>query len=43
MHAVWFFARAKDAVPAKASTARTKKAKRTYRFKYQGHRVARTR
>ena len=43
VHAVWFFARVKDAVPAKASTARTTKAKRTYRFKYQGHRVARTR
>ena len=43
VHAVWFFARVKDAVPAKASTARAKTAKRTYRFKYQGHRVARTR
>jgi Zn-dependent M28 family amino/carboxypeptidase len=43
VHAVWFFARAKDAVPAKASTARAKKGKRSYRFKYQGHRVARTR
>jgi Zn-dependent M28 family amino/carboxypeptidase len=43
VHAVWFFARVKGALPAKASTARAKKAKRSYRFKYQGHRVARTR
>jgi Zn-dependent M28 family amino/carboxypeptidase len=43
VHAIWFFARVKDAVPAKASTARARKAARTYRFKYQGHRVARTR
>jgi Zn-dependent M28 family amino/carboxypeptidase len=43
VHAVWFFARVKGALPAKASTARAKKARRSYRFKYQGHRVARTR
>ena len=43
VHAVWFFARSKNALPASASTARAKKATRTHRFKYQGHRVARTR
>ena len=43
VHAIWFFARVKDTVPAKASTARARTAARTHRFKYQGHRVARTR
>jgi Zn-dependent M28 family amino/carboxypeptidase len=43
VHAVWYFARVKDALPAKATTARAKKATRSYRFKYQGHRRARTR
>ena len=43
VHAVWFFARSTSALPARASTARAKKATRSYRFKYQGHRVARTR
>jgi Zn-dependent M28 family amino/carboxypeptidase len=43
VHAVWFFARSKNALPARASTARAKKAARSHRFKYQGHRVARTR
>jgi Zn-dependent M28 family amino/carboxypeptidase len=42
VHAAWYFARVKDAVPAKATAAKTKKAKR-YRFKYQGHQRARTR
>ena len=43
VHAVWYFARVKDAFPSSASTARAKKAKRSHRFKYQGHRGARTR
>ena len=43
VHAIWFFARVKEALPAKASTARAAKVRRSYRFKYQGHRVTRTR
>ena len=43
VHAVWYFARVKDAFPRRRPTARARKAKRTYRFKYQGHRLARTR
>jgi Zn-dependent M28 family amino/carboxypeptidase len=52
-HAVWYFARAKDAIPdetatstkgKKAKAARAmKSAKRGYRFKYMGHRRARVR
>jgi Zn-dependent M28 family amino/carboxypeptidase len=43
-HAVWYFARVKDALPPRATTARVaRKHTRTYRFKYQGHRRARTR
>jgi len=37
-HATWFFANASNAFPAKATVAKAKKAKRTYRFKYRGHR-----
>jgi Zn-dependent M28 family amino/carboxypeptidase len=37
-HAVWYFARAKDALPPRAAASRTKsKAKKAYRFKYNGH------
>jgi hypothetical protein len=45
VHAVWFFARAKNALPAKATATSTKakKATRTYRFNDQGHKRARTR
>ena len=44
VHAVWYFARSKDAFSSKATTAKAKKAhKRSYRFKYQGHKRARTR
>ena len=44
MHAVWYFARSKDAFSSKATTAKAKKAhKRTHRFKYKGHKRARTR
>ena len=45
-HAVWYFARVKDALPprvAAASAARKRAARkgtRTYRFKYEGHRLA---
>ena len=39
VHAVWFFARAKDALP----TTATASTKRVSRFKYAGHRKARTR
>jgi Zn-dependent M28 family amino/carboxypeptidase len=48
-HAVWYFARVKDTLPprvAAASAARKRAArsgKRTYRFKYEGHRLARLR
>ncbi len=42
-HAVWYFARVKNAVPDTTATAATKRAKRGYRFKYMGDRVARVR
>ena len=42
VHAAWYFARVKDALPPKATAAKAKKAKH-YRFKYQGHQRARTR
>ena len=50
-HATWYFARIKDAIPARTTAtakaarkhARTRKHTRTYRFKYEGHRRARTR
>ena len=50
-HAVWYFARVKDTIPPRAAAtaraarkhARTRKQTRTYRFKYDGHRRARTR
>ncbi len=43
-HAVWHFARVKNAIPPRATTARVaRKHTRSYRFKYQGHRRARTR
>ena len=42
VHAVWYFARVKDAFLPKATAATAKKAKR-YRFKYQGHPRADTR
>jgi Zn-dependent M28 family amino/carboxypeptidase len=40
VHAAWYFARVKNAFPA---TATASKAKRAHRFKYQGHKRARTR
>jgi Zn-dependent M28 family amino/carboxypeptidase len=46
VHAVWYFARAKNALPARAtatSAAKARTATRSYRFKYQGHKRARTR
>jgi Zn-dependent M28 family amino/carboxypeptidase len=43
VHASWYFARAKSALPSKATAAKAKKAKRSYRFKFAGHRRARTR
>ena len=43
-HAVWYFARAKGALPPRASTARVaRRHAKSYRFKYQGHRRARVR
>jgi len=42
VHAVWYFARVKDAVPSKATTAKAKQHKPS-RFKYRGHQRARTR
>ncbi len=44
VHAIWYFARSKNAFSSKATTAKPKKAHmRTHRFKYQGHKRARTR
>ena len=44
VHAVWYFARSKDAFSTKTTTAKAKKAhKRTHRFNHQGHTRARTR
>ena len=48
-HAVWYFARVKDALPPRVATASAarkraaRKGTRTYRFKYEGHRLARLR
>ena len=42
VHTIWYFARVKDTLPPRAGAAKAKKAPRTYRFKYQGHRRART-
>jgi Peptidase family M28 len=42
VHAVWYFARVKGALPPKAA-AKANKAKSSHRFEYQGHNVARTR
>jgi Zn-dependent M28 family amino/carboxypeptidase len=43
VHATWYFARVKGAFPSKATVANAKKAKRGHRFKYRGHKRARTR
>jgi Zn-dependent M28 family amino/carboxypeptidase len=42
-HAVWYFARVKDALPPRAGASRATKKTKQYVFKYQGHRRARTR
>ena len=42
-HAVWFFARAKSALPPRAGVARVRTKRHRYVFKYQGHRRARVR
>jgi len=47
-HAVWYWARARGVLPQRTATAATarkkaRKAARTYRFKYMGHKRARTR
>jgi len=43
-HAVWYFARIKDTLPPRATTARAaRKRAKAHRFKYEGHRRARTR
>jgi Zn-dependent M28 family amino/carboxypeptidase len=42
-HAVWYFARVKDALPPRTTATVSRKATRSYRFKYMGHRQARTR
>ena len=42
VHAIWFFARAKGALPARASTARAAKA-RTHEINARGHKRAGTR
>jgi len=43
VHAVWFFARAKNAFPPKADAANAKMAESGHQFKYQGHERARDR
>jgi hypothetical protein len=44
-HAVWYFARTKNALPPRAAAAAARKRahKRTYAFKYRGHQRAKTR
>ena len=37
VHAVWYFARVKNAFPSEATAVNAKKAERSYQFKYQGH------
>jgi Zn-dependent M28 family amino/carboxypeptidase len=37
VHAVWYFARAKNAFPSEASAANADRAERSYQFTYQGH------
>jgi Zn-dependent M28 family amino/carboxypeptidase len=44
VHGAWFFARAKDALPQRATaSAARKKASRKYHFRYRGHRLAHAR
>jgi len=43
VHAVWYFARAKNAFPAKAGAAAAKKADSRHQFTYQGHERVRDR
>ena len=43
VHATWYFARVKGAFPSKATVAKAKAAKRSHRFKFQGHKRAGTR
>jgi len=43
VHAVWYFARVKNAFPSEATAVNAKKAERSYQFKYQGHERARDR
>jgi hypothetical protein len=42
VHAIWYFARAKGAVPDRTATAMAKQAK-AHRIKARGHKQARTR
>ena len=37
VHAVWYFARAKNAFPSEATAVNANKAERSYQFMYQGH------
>jgi hypothetical protein len=37
VHAVWYFARVKNAFPSEATAVNAKKAERSYQFKFQGH------
>jgi Zn-dependent M28 family amino/carboxypeptidase len=43
VHAVWYFARVKDAFPSEATAVNAKRAERSYQFKYQGHERTRDR
>jgi Zn-dependent M28 family amino/carboxypeptidase len=43
VHAVWYFARVKNAFPSEATAVSAKKAERSYQFKHQGHERARDR
>ena len=42
-HAMWYFARVKDALPPRTLTASTAKPAESYSFNFNGHRDARTR
>jgi Zn-dependent M28 family amino/carboxypeptidase len=42
-HAVWYFARAKDALPPRTTASASRAKTKAYRFKRMGHRAARTR
>jgi hypothetical protein len=42
-HALWYFARVKEALPPRATATAARKQAQTHQFKYQGHQRALTR